>query len=262
MNIIKVCFNYMLLFCFLTYTDIESIDLWNSFFEQIPNSKYKVIIHPKFNIHPDKYTFPIHIVQKKVPTISKSHISIVSATLQLLKEAFEQSEGMGTHFFFLTQHCIPLYPFHFYEKMLIHLNQSLVSCLQYTSKERYFQLHPSLHKVLNHDQFVKQQPNMILIKEDVELLINHDFRQYFQKMTCPDEHYFINVLLYIFKRNIIKQQTHFCNFNMGRTQALDFNQYVIKSQFIEKIRQKGYLFLRKVSVKYLPKQIKEYILDF
>ena len=262
MNIIKVCFNYMLLFCFLTYADIESIGLWNSFFKQIPTLKYKVFIHPKFNIHPNKYTFPVHVVQKKVPTISKSHISIVSATLQLLKEAFEQSEGMGTHFFFLTQHCIPLYPFHFYEKMLANLNRSLVSCLQSTSKERYFQLHPSMHRFLTHSQFVKQQPNMILIKEDVELLINHDFRQYFQKMICPDEHYFINVLLYILKRNIIKQQTHFCNFNINRTQALNFNQLVDDQNFIKQIRQKGYLFLRKVSVKYLPKVIEEYILDF
>jgi len=252
----------MLLFCFLTYTDIESIGLWNSFFEHIPISKYKVIIHPKFDIYRINYRFPVHIVQKKISTISKSHISIVSATLQLLKEAFEQSEGLGTHFFFLTQHCIPLYPFHFYEKMLTNVNQSLVSCFQYTSKERYFQLHSHMHKVINYHQFVKQQPNMILIKEDVELLINHDFRQYFQKMTCPDEHYFINVLLYILKRDIIKQQTHFCNFNIDRTQALNFNQYVIKDQFIEQIRQKGYLFLRKVSVKHLPKQIQEYILDF
>lgn len=262
MNIIKVCFNYMLLFCFLTYTDIESIGLWNSFFEQIPTLKYKVFIHPKFNIHHDKYTFPVHVVKKKVPTISKSHISIVSATLQLLKEAFEQSEGMGTHFFFLTQHCIPLYPFHFYEKMLANLNRSLVSCLQSTSKERFFQLHPSMHRFLTHSQFVKQQPNMILIKEDVELLIKHDFQQYFQKMICPDEHYFINVLLYILKRNIIKQQTHFCNFNINRTQALNFNQLVDDQNFIKQIRQKGYLFLRKVSVKYLPKLIQEYILDF
>lgn len=251
----------MLLFCFLTYTDIESLGLWNSFFKNIPTQKYKVFIHPKFNINPDKYTFPVNVVQKKVPTISKSHISIVSATLQLLKEAFEQSEGMGTNFFFLTQHCIPIYPFHFYEKMLANLNRSLVSCLQYTSKERYFQLHPDMHKFLTHSHFVKQQPNMILIKEDVELLINHDFRQYFQKMTCPDEHYFINVLLYIFKRNIIKQQTHFCNFNINRTQALSFNQHITDLQFIKQIRQKGYLFLRKVSVKHIPQHIQEYILD-
>lgn len=252
----------MLLFCFLTYTDIESISLWNSFFEHIPISKYKVFIHPKFNIHHDNYTFPIHVIQKKVPTISKSHISIVSATLQLLKEAYEQSEGMGTHFFFLTQHCIPLYPFHFYEKILANLNKSLISCLQHTSKERYFQLHPYMQKYFTHSQFVKQQPNMILIKEDVELLINYDFRKYFQKMTCPDEHYFINILLYIFKRNIIKQQTHFCNFNINRTQALDFNQNISNIQFIKQIRQKGYIFLRKVSLKHFSKPIQEYILNF
>jgi hypothetical protein len=252
----------MLLFCFLTYTDIESLGLWNSFFEQIPISKYKVFIHPKFNINPSKYTFPVHIIQKKVHTVSKSHISIVSASLQLLKEALEQSEGIGTHFFFLTQHCIPLYPFSFYERMLAQVNQSIVSCLPFTSKERYYQLHPYMKTILTYSQFVKQQPNMILIKDDVELLIHYDFRQYFQKMTCPDEHYFINVLLYIFKRNIIKQQTHFCNFNINRTQALNFNQLVDDQNFIKKIRQKGYLFLRKVSVKYVPKVIEEYILNF
>lgn len=252
----------MFLFCFLTYTDIESIGLWNSFFEHIPISKYKVFIHPKFEIQKNIYSFPIHVVQKKVHTISKSHISIVSATLQLLKEAYEQYEDHATHFFFLTQNCIPLYPFHFYEKMLANLNNSLISCLHHTSKERYFQLHPNMQKFLTYPQFIKQQPNMILIKKDVELLIKYDFRKYFQKMTCPDEHYFINVLLHIFKSNIIKQQTHFCNFHINRTQALNFNQLIIQPQFIEQIRQKGYIFLRKVSVKCLPESIQEYILHY
>jgi len=87
---------------------------------------------------------------------------------------------------------------------------------------------------------------MILIQNDVQLLINNDLTYNYNNMTCPDEHYFINNLLYIFKRNILKQQTHFCNNKLDRTQALEFKN--VNNTFIVKIRNNGFLFMRKLKI--------------
>ena len=85
---------------------------------------------------------------------------------------------------------------------------------------------------------------MILVKDDVYDLIKNDLTNHFRHMICPDEHYFINVLLFIFKKNIIKQQTHFCNYDISKTQALEFKN--ININLINNIKNMGFLFMRKV----------------
>ena len=86
---------------------------------------------------------------------------------------------------------------------------------------------------------------MILVKDDVYDLIKNDLTNHFSYMTCPDEHYFINVLLFILKKDIIKQQTHFCNYDLSRTQALEFKN--ININLINKIKDMGFLFMRKIT---------------
>ena len=234
----------MIAFCFLTYENIIPINIWNLFFKDISTNNYTIFIHPKNNILHDIYSFPINIIENKVPTKSKSDISIVKATLQLLKETYNKNNEM-THCIFLTQNCIPLYDFNTLEKIIKCSNKSILSFIDNNLKNRYFNLDKTLQKYISYQQFVKQQPNMILVKDDVKDLINNDLTNYFKNMICPDEHYFINTLLYIFKKDIIKQQTHFCNYDLRKTQALTFKN--IDNNLIDKIKQKGFLFMRKVN---------------
>ncbi len=231
-------------FCFLTYDKIIRYDIWNKFFENIDKNKYIVFIHPKvIKDFSSYYTFPYNIVKNKVITTGKDNITIVNATLQLLKETYYSNDNIS-HFVFLSQSCIPLYSFDKLYNVITNFKLSVVSYIDNNKKDRYYQLSDLIKKYINYNQFVKQQPNMILIKSDVELFIKNDLTYYYDKMTCPDEHYFINNLLYIFKRDIIKQQTHFCNNKLDRTQALEFkNVYNI---FIKEIRKYGFLFMRKL----------------
>ena len=271
-------------FCFLTYKDIIGLNVWNQFFKNIDTNKYTVYIHPKDNslINLHEYQFPINIVKNKISTRSKTDISIVRATLQLLKECYLENlgeENQPTHYIFLSQSCIPLYNFETLYKIITKTDKSIISYIQNNRKDRYYQiqripgglvpkvdpleygacerLHSKLHQFINYPNFVKQQPNMILVKEDVEILINQDLTPYFAGMECPDEHYFINILLYVFRKKIIKQQTHFCNPDLNKTQALEFTN--INKLFIDNIRSKLFLFMRKVSnnsyidIKYLLK---------
>jgi hypothetical protein len=232
----------MIIFCFLTYNDIIPLKDWNSFFKHIPYDLYQVWIHPKFDVHQDLYEFPIHIVQNKIKTVNKSHISIVKAMLQLFKEAIEhKNEGK---LIFCSQNCIPLYDFEFYINFLSNLDKSIVSFINYNCKNRYIQLNSELKKYISYAGFGKQQPNMILNYDDAKLLVEKDLTNYFKHMICADEHYFINVLLYIFKRNIIKSQTHFCNYDLHKTQALEFNNP--SDELKNVIKNMGFLFMRKV----------------
>lgn len=234
--------NSRIAFCFLTYDKIIRYDIWNTFFENIDTNKYIVMIHPKKNEKFNMYSFPHFIIKNKIITTSKDNINIVRATLQLLKETHEI--GNISHYIFLSQSCIPLYSFDTLYNIIIRLNKSLISCIQYNRKERYLQLSNFMKNSFSFHSFIKQQPNMILINNDVKFLINYDYTNHFSKMTCPDEHYFVNILLHIFKKNIIKQQTHFCNYNLDHTQALEF--YNIDQKFILSLRKLGFLFIRKV----------------
>lgn len=232
----------MIIFCFLTYNDIIPYKHWNNFFQNINNDKYQVWIHSKFDIYSKKYDFNVNTINNKIKTIDKCDISIVQATIRLFQESYNNTKG--THFIFCSQNCIPLYDFNFYENLSKKLDKSIISFINDSSKQRYNQLHKKIQDYITYDEFVKQQPNMILVRKDIELLINNDLTEYFKNMQCPDEHYFVNILIYILKRNVIKSQTHFCNFDLTKTQALSFKDP--SENLINKIKKEGFLFMRKV----------------
>ncbi len=235
-------------FCFLTYDEIVKYDVWNKFFENIDTNKYTVFIHPKnlsfmTNI---KYTFSFNIVQRRINTIRKEDISIVKATIRLFEEAINSSTDI-THVVFLSQSCIPLYPFNTLYNIITKFPISVVSYINHNKKERYHRLSSYIKKYIDYNNFVKQQPNMVLIRNDVELLINNDCTSHFKDMECPDEHYFINILNGLFKKKLLLKQTHFCNYDFNKTQALEFIN--VNSLLINYLRNYGFLFMRKVNKK-------------
>jgi hypothetical protein len=161
----------------------------------------------------------------------------------MLKEAYMDDSNI-THFIFLTQSCIPLYSFNELWNILSKCEQSLLSVIRGNKMERYNKLDNNIKRYIPINNFLKQQPNMILVREDVQKLIENDFTPYFKNMECPDEHYFVNVLIWLLNCNIKKRQTHFCNNDFSRTQALEFK--VVNQEFINRIKKYGFLFMRKV----------------
>jgi hypothetical protein len=146
-------------FCFLTYNEIIRYDIWNSFFENININKYIVYIHPKninnfeYNIKYDlKYNFNYKVVKNIINTKSKNDISIVRATIQLLKESYNDNEI--THFIFLSQSCIPLYDFNKIYDIVSLFNSSVISYIDHNKKERYNNLSPIIKKYIEYQQFI------------------------------------------------------------------------------------------------------------
>ena len=234
-------------FCFLVYDSIIRYDIWNTFFKNIDEDKYTVFIHPKnISSKMERADFKYNIVKNRINTKSKDHISIVEATLILLEEASAYDENIS-HFIFLSQSCIPIYNFNILYDIITKFPYSVISYIDNNKKERYNQLSNTVKRYFDISKFIKQQPNMILTKEDVIILLNNNLTAHFNNMQCPDEHYFINVLLNIFKRHVIRKQINFCNNDMHKTQALEFNY--VDTIFINNIRKHGFLFMRKVTDK-------------
>lgn len=231
-------------FCFLVYDTIVRYDIWNNFFENIDPEKYTVFIHPKYKTDLSNLHFKYTTIKNIVNTTSKDNITIVKATLQLLREAYSDDI---THYLFVSQSCIPLYPFDSIYNFLGNVQYSILSFITNNKKERYHKLSNTMKKYISYSNFVKQQPNMILVNQDVKILMKNDMTDHFKNMQCPDEHYFINVLLFIMNKKIIRQQITFCNYDLYKTQAIQFNN--IDKTFIINIRQIGFLFLRKVNNK-------------
>jgi hypothetical protein len=233
-------------FCFLTYDEIIRYDIWNNFFQNIDINKYTVFIHPKQINNLNNYTFKYNIVKNRVKTIKKDDINIVRATIQLLKETYESDETI-THYIFLSQSCIPLYNFDIIYNVICKLQHSLLSFINNNKKDRYYQLSNDIKKFIHPYNFIKQQPNMVLTKEDVKLFINTDLTNHFKNMECPDEHYFVNILHNIFKKKFIKKQINFCNPDFHKTQAIEFQN--VNQELIKNIRNHAFLFMRKVTKK-------------
>jgi hypothetical protein len=239
-------------FCFLTYDLIVRYDIWNNFFKGVDENKYSVFIHPKQKVNVNNiltkelYTFKYNYIKYPIITKSKTDISIVKATIQLLNEALLSDTNI-THFIFLSQSCIPIYIFENIYNNIIGFNNSIISCIQGNKVERYNNLNIMMKKYISQKLFFKQQPNMILIRNDVLNFIKNNYTEYFKDLECPDEHYFINIMINIFRTKFIMKQTTFCNPDLNKTQALEFNN--IDNIFLNKIRKLGFLFMRKVTLK-------------
>ncbi len=229
-------------YCFLTYDHIKSLKIWETYFEKKEN--FCVFIHSKMIIPSYHYSFPVTILEDTVHTKNKTDISIVHATLHLLKEAYSKRPDI-THFVFLTQNCIPIYSFDQIYNVVSNLKKSCISVISGNKTNRFQQLSLFLrHRIQHPQRFLKQQPNMILTRDDVKWFIENIYLQDFAQMECPDEHYFINLFVHVYKKEFIHQQTHFCNPQLQRTQALYYPN--ISNEMIQKIRQMGFLFMRKV----------------
>ena len=85
--------------CFLTYDNLSQPKIWENFI----NSKYNIYIHNK-----NKFTgvFQKYCIKNKLET-KWGDISLVKATLNLFKEAFQKEDNK--YFILLSDKCIPLY---------------------------------------------------------------------------------------------------------------------------------------------------------
>jgi hypothetical protein len=76
--------------------------------------------------------------EKIIPTLNKTHISIVYAIISMLSEAY--ANKVNTHFLFLCQSSIPLFPFNELKKIILNSDKSLIKIFNNNCVHRYHQL--------------------------------------------------------------------------------------------------------------------------
>jgi hypothetical protein len=230
--------------CFLTYSDLENPQIWYRYLKNHLND-VNIYIHSKYPLkHP---FFKQYRCRKIVPTRRKEDISIVQATLSMLAEAYRNENN--THFLFICQSSIPLVPFEKLKDAIYGSEKSMIKQFIGNCVFRYYRLNSGFKTVYPFKSFVKQHPNMMLIRKHVQLFLKTKYYlNHFKDITCPDEHYFINILkLHGIDNEVDDRQITFCNYMLGRTQGLEHRELSLQNML--KIISMGFLFIRKISPK-------------
>jgi hypothetical protein len=165
---------------FLTYDNFTNKRIMHNFISDL--SDKSIYIHPKF---PDKVD-PIvakYIIKNLVQT-EWGKLSIVDATLCLLKTAFEDEQNKW--FILLSGDCLPLYD---WENFKLHFEQI-------NSNKSIFNYYGKI------SNYYKTSQWWILKKSDVDIIINNhtNFKHRFKPMKLPrssgayDEFYFLSIL--------------------------------------------------------------------
>jgi len=156
-------------FLFLTYDNI------------ILNFKSdNIYIHPKY---PDKVKkeHKKYIIKNLINPTEWCHFSIVKATINLLKESFNNKSNKW--FFILSQDSFPLYNNYIEKFEQLHNNKSIFSF-----RNKY-------------EDYYKTSQWWVLNRDDAEIIINTELK-YEHRFTkrikdgCADEYYFLSVLMW------------------------------------------------------------------
>lgn len=165
---------------FLTYDNFTNKRIMHNFI--LDSNEKSVYIHPKF---PDKVdpTVSKYIIKNLVQT-EWGKLSIVDATLCLLKTAFEDIENKW--FILLSGDCLPLYDWENFKLNFKQIN----------SDKSIFNYHGKF------SNYYKTSQWWILKRFDVDIIINNhtNFKDRFKPMKLPkssgayDEFYFLSIL--------------------------------------------------------------------
>lgn len=233
-------------FLFLVRDNHHQIEVWNSFFRGISKSKYNIYVHAKF---PGKVIQPLmknHLLPNSLQT-KWGDVSIVRATMLLLRKAFEDLDNYK--FVLLSESCIPLYNFeHIYTK-LTEDNNTYLGVFNFDAilKENRYKGIDS--KFLAKNNFKKMHQWFVMNRETVKYFITYDYTDQYKNVSCPDEHYFVNIMDK-FSLPYDNRLNTFVNWNEptpdpSKRPFPKTYMYILPSDII-KGRHSGALFFRKV----------------
>ena len=223
--------------CFLTYDNLSQPSLWKGFI----NPKYNIYIHNKTSF---KGIFAKYCIKNRVET-KWGHMSLVHATLNLFKKAYETSDN--EYFVLLSDKCIPLYTEEYIYNTINKWNNNII--LSYKMNPERFNTFQD-KTFFDEDNFVKQHQWMVLNRTTVKFFIENDYTPIFgNTFNVPDEHYFINIMQK-FSIPFTNKQVTYVNWE----EDSDLQKYRkrpktyshLTNDMIENIKKSGCLFMRKV----------------
>lgn len=252
-------------FMFLTRGEVNNVHVWEKYFQDADSSKYRIVIHAK---NPSALTSNLwakSTVLKPIPT-AWGTISLVKATIYLLQTAI--TDPSVTKFILLSEFCLPTTNFDImYSTITAETTRSRINWTVGKNMDRYGIIKSYLNMPAHN--WAKQSQWMCLDRKHVTTLfspmntniLNQQLNDY---MYCPapDEHFFINNLLYVVRINnneIINHPITFVDWSNKSKHPVTFTS-VIKD-VIELCRKNNIFFARKFANMSLNTQDIEYLLQ-
>ena len=174
-------------FLFLTYNDLNQPLIWDQFFKKGAN----IYIHPKYK-NRLKSKYKKYVIGDHIST-TWGDISIVEATLLLLKEAYKNKHN--EYFTLCSNSCVPLYSFN---KYIQYINS-------FKNKLSFFNFKEEI--ISNEINIISKTSQFwILNREDVEVILKNSnkylkifknkafIKKYITGKSAPDELYFLTLL--------------------------------------------------------------------
>jgi len=115
-------------FLFLTRTGLENEDMWEAFFSGADKHTYQVFVHCVESQNcTDNFKKRNHIGMRQVETVPTEYCTnLMSAMVQLLKEALQYNANKGDKFVFLSESTLPVKPFsHVHHELTKHAKSDL-----------------------------------------------------------------------------------------------------------------------------------------
>jgi hypothetical protein len=254
-------------FLFLTRGEVNNVNVWERYFKNVDDSKYRLVIHSKNpnNLTSSLWTGKNSTILKPIPT-AWGTISLVKATIYLLQTAI--SDPSVSKFILLSEFCLPTTNFNnMYNTVISELNRSRINWLVGKNMDRYNIIKSYLHMPAHN--WAKQSQWMCLDRKHVSILLspintnilNQQLKDY---MYCPapDEHFFINIFLYVIRINaaeIINHPITFVDWSNNSKHPVTFSTIV--KEVIDICRKNKIFFARKFLQIPLSNKEIDYILE-
>lgn len=197
-------------FCFLTIGDLAQPALWQAFLDT--GKDFGIFCHPK---KPDEIStkwLKDGVIEGLVQT-SHGDVSLVAATLNLLRAAFDHSEY--EHFILLSETSIPIVPLRDVLAGSESCNsKSVISFRIPPVGSEHFNRQGSFPNGMRMTPFFFHDQWVILSRNHVEKLLVRPRLEWFSRMFAPDEHYFLNVLAHdcrVRANEVINQRKTYVN---------------------------------------------------
>jgi hypothetical protein len=182
-------------FLFLTRGDVNHPQIWREYLNEAGDSA-KVLAHTKDTSQLAEDSFLAHAqIREKVDTAWGS-ISLVHATLALLRAALE--DGESTHFILVSESCVPVRPF---DDLSSGLRLDDRSRIRVSTQEEVRRAgHVDKARVLDAISGIEkkfalfQHQWMCLCREDALIVTEKDWTPFFKNVYVPDECFFATVL--------------------------------------------------------------------
>lgn len=186
----------MIGFCFLTFDDIERTDIWNEYFKNVSTSEFEIFVNPKnSNLINYNYLFKNKVIPFPYTNTEWGTFSLLIAQDRLLREAFKNDKIH--HFVILSHNTIPVKKFKKFRKFL-HDKESVFSYGITNNNDHLVRYENIKNPRFSKNQLFCQDQWCILSRKDVEILLNgfEEMKDVFGGMFIPDEHVYINYLIY------------------------------------------------------------------